>query len=449
MITGRPSLCDSLHPTIQRAMLDKSERNRLDTGDKPMGSVPNRRTHTIFALLAPLATFAGLTSASALAVIGCGGTDTIDEDAGSPPIIDAMEEAVEIDTVGPADAGMDVSVTPDAERDVIAPPDISLDADGGAPPDVRADVQPDGRADVALDATDGALDADVSDDVELDASPDVRLDVADARETTDVRDAPNFGDASPTAPPLGGAASFSVLGGSTVTSTGLSVVNGDLGVWPGLAVTGFPPGVVIGGTIDNGGPTSATAQGSLTTLYNTLMGMPCNTDMTSIDLSGKTLGPGVYCFSSSAAITTVGTLTLDAGGNPNAAWIFQIGSTLTTSDGSAVNVINGGSACNVFWQVGSSATIGKTNAFGGNIVAFADITVQTGSSVSGRALARNGAVTLDANAVAFATCGGFPGVDAGLDVTDGDSSSDADSSGGADASDASDVLDSTDAGDGG
>ncbi|HMI84341.1 MAG TPA: ice-binding family protein [Polyangiaceae bacterium] len=423
----------------------------LDTGDKPMGSVLNRRTRTIFAFLAPLATAGGVTTASALAVVGCGGTDTINEDAGTT--IDAMEEAVEMDSISTPDAGEDISVTPDAESDADAST-VSPDADASAPPDVRPDGLPDARVDVSLDATDGGLDADVSSDVQLDVLPDVRLDVPDARETSDTRDAPIFGDASPTAPPLGGAASFSVLGGSTVTNTGLSIVNGDLGVWPGLAVTGFPPGLVIGGTIDNGGPTSATAQGSLTTLYNTLMGMPCNTDMSSIDLSGKTLGPGVYCFSSSAAITTVGTLTLDGGGNPNAAWVFQIGSTLTTSDGSAVNVINGGSACNVFWQVGSSATIGKTNVFGGNIVAFADITVQTGSSVSGRALASTGAVTLDTNAVAFTTCGGFPGGDGGADVMDGDSSSDADSSGDADSgsadgSDASDVRDAADALDGG
>jgi hypothetical protein len=140
--------------------------------------------------------------------------------------------------------------------------------------------------------------------------------------------------------------------------------------------------------------------------------------MSSVDLSGKTLGPGVYCFSSSAAIGVVGTLTLDAKGDPNAFWIFQIGSTFTTSDGSAVIVINGGSACNVFWQVGSSATIAKTNQFGGNIVAFSSVTVMTGSTVSGRVLARNGAVTLDDNAIAFSTCGGGMSSDAGLDTSD-------------------------------
>ena len=187
------------------------------------------------------------------------------------------------------------------------------------------------------------------------------------------------------------------------------------------------------------------AQGSLTTLYDNLAGAACGTAMSGTDLSGLTLGPGVYCYTSSAAISTVGTLTLDAKGDPNAFWIFQIGSTLTTSDGSKVLVINGGSACNVFWQVGSSATLGKANVFGGNIVAFSTIVAQTGSSISGRALARNGAVTMDANAIGFDTCGPGAFVDAGPDATDADAT-DADATDASDASDAGDAPDTPDGG---
>jgi hypothetical protein len=131
--------------------------------------------------------------------------------------------------------------------------------------------------------------------------------------------------------------------------------------------------------------------------------------MTGLDLGGKTLIAGVYCFSSSAQLT--GTLTLDAQGNANAVFIFKIGSTLTTASGSSVLLINGGTLCNVFWQVGSSATLGTTTSFAGNILALTSITLTTGATVTGRALARNGAVTLDTNTVtAICTSGAAPGV---------------------------------------
>ena len=131
--------------------------------------------------------------------------------------------------------------------------------------------------------------------------------------------------------------------------------------------------------------------------------------MTGQDLGGKTLTAGVYCFSSSAQLT--GVLTLDAQGSANAVFIFKIGSTLTTASGSSVVLINGGSLCNVFWQVGSSATLGTTTAFGGNILALTSITLTTGATVIGRTLARNGAVTLDSNTVtAICTIGAVPGV---------------------------------------
>ena len=209
-----------------------------------------------------------------------------------------------------------------------------------------------------------------------------------------------------TAPSLGSAQSFAVLGGSTVTNTGSSTITGDLGVSPGSAVTGFPPGLVVSGTIHAADATALAAQNSVTTAYNSLTSQACTQDLTGQDLGGKTLTAGVYCFSSSAQLT--GTLTLNAQGNAAAVFIFKIGSTLTTASASSVVVTNGGAPCNVFWQVGSSATLGTTSSFGGNILALTSITLTTGASVTGRTLARNGAVTLDTNAVAATTCGATP-----------------------------------------
>jgi ice-binding like protein/exosortase sorting signal-containing protein len=200
--------------------------------------------------------------------------------------------------------------------------------------------------------------------------------------------------------------SFAVLGGSTVTNTGPTIVTGDLGVSPGSAVTGFPPGIVTGGTIHAADAVAAQAQTELTTVYNNLANAACNTVLTGQDLGGMTLTPGVYCFASSAQLT--GTLTLDAQGNPNAVFLFQMGSTLTTASASSVLLINGASSCGVFWQVGSSATLGTGTVLAGNIVALTSITLNTGASVSGRALARNGAVTLDNNQVTI--CSGGPGL---------------------------------------
>jgi hypothetical protein len=205
------------------------------------------------------------------------------------------------------------------------------------------------------------------------------------------------------APSLGQAQSFGVLGGSTVTNTGSSAITGDLGVDPGNAITGFF------GTIENDGPGTFTgtahqadavalgAHNDAVTAYNSLVGEPCNLNLTGTDLGGLTLTPGVYCFSSSAQLT--GTLTLDARGNPNAVFVFKIGSTLTTASSSSVVMINGGSNCNVFWQVGSSATLGTTTTFIGDILASASITLNTGANVSGRAFALSGAVTMAGNHV--------------------------------------------------
>jgi len=200
------------------------------------------------------------------------------------------------------------------------------------------------------------------------------------------------------APDLLTAKSFAVLGASTVTNTGSSVLTGDLGVSPGLAITGFPPGTVTG-TTHAGDAVALQAQSDLVTAYNALAGQACDFNLTGQDLGGKTLTPGVYCFSSSAQLT--GPLTLDAQGSASAVFVFKIGSTLTTASSSVVEVINtgGGSDCNVFWQVGSSATLGTGTTLAGSILALTSITLTTGAHVSGQALARTGAVTLDGNTV--------------------------------------------------
>jgi len=199
------------------------------------------------------------------------------------------------------------------------------------------------------------------------------------------------------APPLGSAQNFAVLGASTVTNTGPTVVTGDLGVSPGTAVTGFPPGSVTGGSIHAGDATAVTAQANAHTAYAALVAEPCGTNLT-----GKTLGtspgavslsPGVYCFDSSAQLT--GTLTL----NGNGVYVFKIGSTLTTASHSSVVLANGAAAGKVFWQVTSSATLGTNTAFEGSILALISDTVSTGTVVAGRVFALTGAVTLSGNRI--------------------------------------------------
>ena len=202
---------------------------------------------------------------------------------------------------------------------------------------------------------------------------------------------------------LGTADSFAVLGGQTVTNTGPSVISGSVGVSPGSAVTGFPPGLVNNGTIHAANATAAQAQLDLTTAYNDAAGRSCTTDLTGQDLGGMTLTDGTYCFSSSAQLT--GTLTLDAQGVSSAVFIFKIGSELTTASTSTVSLINGAQACNVFWQVGSSAALGTATTFRGSILALTSISLTTGATiVEGRALARNGSVTLDTNTITRDTC---------------------------------------------
>ncbi len=199
---------------------------------------------------------------------------------------------------------------------------------------------------------------------------------------------------------LGSAATFAVLGGSTVSNTGgTTTIVGDVGLSPGSSVTGLPTGQPTGGSVHISDAAAVNAQSNLTTAYNDLAGRPCGTNMTSLDLGGRTLPAGVYCFNSTAGLT--GSVTFDGGGDPNALFVIQVATALTTASSSAVTLINGAQAGNVYWQVGSSATIGTGSAFKGNIVALSSITLTTGATLVGRALARNGAVSMSSNAISL------------------------------------------------
>jgi len=194
---------------------------------------------------------------------------------------------------------------------------------------------------------------------------------------------------------LGTAAGYAVLAGSTITNTGATSISGDVGVSPGTAITGLPVGQPSPGTVHAGDPAAAQAMADVGTMYGALAGMPCAVTMTGVDLGGKTLVPGVYCFATSAGLT--GALTLDAQGDTAAVFVFQMGSTLTVANGSSVTVINGGQGRHVWWQVGSSATLGIGSTTLGNVLAYASITLNTGASLVGRALAQSGAVTMASN----------------------------------------------------
>ena len=197
-----------------------------------------------------------------------------------------------------------------------------------------------------------------------------------------------------TAPGLGTATTYAVLAGTTVTNTGDSVIHGDLGVSPGTACTGFPdpctgggPGTVSG-TIHAGDAQALQAQSDLTAAYGIAASSPCNSNQTGKNLGGQILNPGTYC--QTTAPTLTGTLVLSG----NGVFIFQIGSTLITAPGATVSLVDGAQACNVFWQVGSSATLDTTTTFVGTIMALTSITVNNGATIQGRALARNGQVSL-------------------------------------------------------
>lgn len=212
--------------------------------------------------------------------------------------------------------------------------------------------------------------------------------------------------ANTTQPSLLTAGNYAVMAGSTITNTGATLVNGNMALSPGSAVTGFtgPPNGTATGTTDISDAAAVQAQTDLVTTYNEAAAATGAIDMSGVDLGGHTLTPGVYSFSSSAQLT--GTLTLDGEGATNPTFIFQIGTTLTTASAAQVLLTDGAGACAVFWQVGSSATLGTTTSFQGNLLALSSITMNTGATMGvggglngGRALARNAAVTLDDNVI--------------------------------------------------
>lgn len=201
------------------------------------------------------------------------------------------------------------------------------------------------------------------------------------------------------APDLGTASSFVALASSTLTNTGSGVFVGNVGTSPGTEVIGFPPGIIRDGAIYAGGAVPAQAQIDAGKAYTALEGQVCNVNLTGQDLGGMTLTPGVYCFNTSAQLT--GDLVLDALGNPLAVWVFQTGSTLNTASDSTVSVINGGDVLRVFWKVGSSASFGTGTRMIGNVIADASISMATGATLTGRAMALNGAVTMNTNGAPF------------------------------------------------
>ena len=200
---------------------------------------------------------------------------------------------------------------------------------------------------------------------------------------------------------LGTSAAYSVLGGQTVTNTGPSTLAAGLGVDPGTALTGFPPGLVAGATHAADAP-ALQAQSDLTIAYDDAAGRAPTASVAG-DLVGQTDVAGVY--NSTGPLALSGTLTLDGQGNANSVFIFQVASTLITASASYINMINGAQACNVYWQVGSSATLGTNSVFRGTIMALTSISVTTGTTVEGRALARNGQVSLDNNVFTDPSCG--------------------------------------------
>ncbi len=200
---------------------------------------------------------------------------------------------------------------------------------------------------------------------------------------------------------LGTAGSFAVLAGERVTNTGPTVVNGDLGVSPGSAITNFPPGLV-NGVQHAADAVALQAKNDLTTAYNDAAGRTPVTDKTDQDLGGQTLVAGVYKANTAMALT--GTVTLDAENDPNAVFIFQAGSTLITASNSTVALIRGANPCQVYWQVGSSATLGTGTTFVGTVMALTSVSMQTGANLVGRVLARNGEVTLDTNTITQTGC---------------------------------------------
>ncbi|HYG95825.1 MAG TPA: ice-binding family protein [Solirubrobacterales bacterium] len=219
---------------------------------------------------------------------------------------------------------------------------------------------------------------------------------------------------------LATAAPFAVLAGTTVTNTGPSVFNGELGLWPGTEIEGFTFPAKVNGATHVNDEVAAQAQLDLTKAYDAAAGQAVEPadDLSGTDLGERKLSPGAYRYTSDALLT--GALTLDAEGDPNAQFVFLIGSELKTESASSVLLVNGASPCNVYWQVGSSADIGTTTAFQGSVLALTSISLKNGATVLGRMLARNGQVSLINNVITRPLCE--------TDPTDG-SDSDSDSAG--------------------
>jgi hypothetical protein len=319
-----------------------------------------------------LAAGCGALPFAALLAVACGGAEFVDPGGFTPD-----------------DAGLDVSESDGAARDGSGSDDARVD---GESLDASASGADAGRADADLDAGAAIRDADAG--VDVDARPDSAA-----------------GDAGSVL--LGSASAFAVLAGSTVTVAPVppaaeTFITGDVGTSPNATALGVFSAGQPNGQIHVGDPVSLQAEHDLNSAYDELVAMPCPHVLTGTDLGTLSLPlpPGVYCFATSAALT--GTLTLDAQNDPSAAWVFQIGSTLTTAaTNGAVVVINGvpSSACHIYWAVGSSATLNTGATFLGNVVASSSVTMTVGATLSpGRALAMNGAVTLEGNTVSQALC---------------------------------------------
>ena len=200
---------------------------------------------------------------------------------------------------------------------------------------------------------------------------------------------------------MGAASSFAVLGTASITNTGPSRIDGDIGLYPGTSVTGFPPGAQVNGVQHINDQPAANAIAAALSAYNTIATFQ-GQDLTGQDLGGKVLGPGTYSFTSSAQLT--GPLTLLSSSSTNRTWFFKVGTALTTASGSAVLLQGTAQACNVFWQIGSSATIGTATQFAGTVLAGNSITMVTAARSNGGLFALDGSVTLDTNQVNIATC---------------------------------------------
>jgi hypothetical protein len=197
--------------------------------------------------------------------------------------------------------------------------------------------------------------------------------------------------------PLGYAGHFAILAGSTITSTGQTRITGNVGLSPGTAMTGFPPGL-IDGTYYSAGPVTQKAKLAVTSAYNEIMGLRNNPILVAGNLGGRTLKPGLYKSSTSLAISS-GDLTLNGGGNANAVFVFQVASTFTMTSGRKIFLTNGAKAGNIYWAIGTSATFATGCSFYGNLIAHQSISLATGSVMTGRALASLGAVTMQGNTI--------------------------------------------------